>query len=151
MVINLLLAYFFKVLCYCISLCDHQSCGSSWLGHCKGKEIFLFSASSFHNPHEANGVGWKPILYYKLWSSHHTSATTVTSSSSVAQTLGHVSPYSPKSSNMITAHSHSLFYTNKVFFLLLFYYKWAIDYSCVNAKRHFRFQSATETLLVNCT
>lgn len=52
---------FFKVLFHCIFLRHHQSCGSSWLGHCKGKEVFLFSASSFfYNPHGAVVVGRKP-------------------------------------------------------------------------------------------
>lgn len=32
---------FFSVSCYCISLSNHQSCGSSWLGQCKGKENFF--------------------------------------------------------------------------------------------------------------
>lgn len=50
----------------------------------------------------------------------------------------------PISSNRITAHLRSFFYINKEI-------KWAKGYNCVNAKRHFRFQSATNTLLVDCT
>lgn len=74
-------------LCYCIVLFDDQSCGCLWQGNWEGKEMFLFSASSFYNPHWAVRVGGKEMLSRHIWVCHCTTASPLTLFNLLSQVL----------------------------------------------------------------